>query len=146
MDPVEQVVVVVGATEPIGMAAVRAFLDDGAQVIGLDVDAQECAAAAAELAAAFGAERISFSVVELSNPESIERIAAEIAASRDRVDTLVYAATAMDQGGVGLVEIPLAEWHRVVDVNLTGVVVCVRGLLELLEGVQHRLHRHPGVG
>ena len=128
----QRVVVVVGATEPIGQAAADLFLRQGAHVIGLDVDYGQGSELVDQLTALHGPGRIEFWPIRFSDPDSITAAADQIARDFERIDALVYTATAMDQGGIGLARLPISEWQRVVEVNLTGVLLVVQAMVDLL--------------
>lgn len=126
----DRIVLVVGASEPIGLATVRLFHEEGAIVRGLDLDPVRCHEARAELRAVGVDAEIDASAV--TDPAALARVVTEIEEIHGRIDTLVYAATAMDQGGTGVASLALGEWQRIVDVHLTGAILCVQAVLPLL--------------
>jgi len=115
--------IVTGGASGIGRAAVLAFLAAGARVVIGDVDA-EGARETIELAG--GGDDVAFVETDIGSPEQAERLAAETV---ERFGALNFA---FDNAGVdsldGLLlhELDDAEWHRVIDINLTGARNCVR--------------------
>ena len=89
-------VVVSGGGTGIGRAVARRFAlhGDNVTIIGRREDV--LAAAAAEINAEAGAERVSGVAADLSQPDQVERAAAALLADTDAVDVVVNAA-----GGVG---------------------------------------------
>jgi NAD(P)-dependent dehydrogenase (short-subunit alcohol dehydrogenase family) len=113
---VERVVVVTGAASGIGRATVERLRADGATVVGADV------AAGADV------------LCDVADEGSVEALFAGI---DGRVDGLVHAAGVAGGGAVHQLE--LAEWRRVLDVNLTGTFLVVRAALR-------RMVDQPAVG
>lgn len=114
-----RVAVITGAARGIGQETAQLFAAAGARVVLLDVDA----AAANQAAAAIGAQASARRMDVASEQEVTEAFDA-IAASHGRIDVLVNNA------GIALrrptAELPLADWQRVLDVNLTGTFLCAR--------------------
>jgi NAD(P)-dependent dehydrogenase (short-subunit alcohol dehydrogenase family) len=104
------VVVVVGAGEPVGSACVDLFRRQGATVVEVDV---------------------------VGDRSAFRTVADGIEQDHGRVDILVYATSAMEQSGQGLLGLSLDVWHEIIDVNLTGLLICVRELADLLRRAPH---------
>jgi 3-oxoacyl-[acyl-carrier protein] reductase len=122
--------VVSGGGTGMGRAITEAFARDGADVLALGRRPQVLAAAAAELNATVGAERVRWLAVDLSDAARV----AEVVAAVDRpVDALVNAA-----GGVarGLPEESLAEvaavWEADFRANVLSAVLLTTALLPRL--------------
>lgn len=114
-----RVAVITGAARGIGLETAQLFAAAGARVVLLDLDA----AAAYEAAAAIGAQASARRMDVASEQEVTEAFDA-IAAAHGRIDVLVNNA------GIALrrptAELPLADWQRVLDVNLTGTFLCAK--------------------
>ena len=101
-----KVALVTGAASGIGAACVRRFLDEGAQVAGIDVavpDAHPCDA---------------FVAVDVRDADAVNTAVAGIVSQLERVDVLVNAAGVSSFGTADTID--EAEWSRVVDINLKG--------------------------
>ncbi|MEO1191857.1 MAG: SDR family NAD(P)-dependent oxidoreductase [Pseudomonadota bacterium] len=106
---------VTGGAGGIGLACVRALAARGASVILADLREEACVAACESLAKeGITAEPLAF---DIADPEEVE--AAFAALDRDgSADIAVLAAAIVSVAP--LLEMPLADWRRVLDVNLTG--------------------------
>jgi NAD(P)-dependent dehydrogenase (short-subunit alcohol dehydrogenase family) len=115
-----KVAVVTGGGSGIGRATAAAFADAGAAVAILDLDPARADAAAEEIAA--GGRAVSAHPADVTDKRSVERAVEAVVEARGGLDILVNSA------GIGIrrpaVELPLADWNKVVAVNLTGVFLC----------------------
>jgi len=125
-------VVITGAAGGIGLAAARRFAREGAFVIGLDVNAAACEAAAAELAA--DGYKSLFVPCDISSVESVDAAFEKINAAVDHLDALYNNASVFLDGRDGpLGNIDPAIWNKIIAINLTGTYLCTRKALPLLQ-------------
>ncbi len=114
-----RVAVITGGARGIGLATARLMAEAGAQVVLLDKDGPAAAAAAQDLGASATAETLDVA----SEPE-VAAAFDRIVQRHGRLDVLVNNA------GMAIrrptVELTLADWQRVIDVNLTGVFLCAQ--------------------
>lgn len=112
-------VLITGGAQGIGRAAAQRFLQAGWQVVIADSDA--AAGAAAETAlAALGPVR--FIAADIAREAEVTQL---IAAAREhcgRLDALINNAAILRNKP--LAELSLADWERVIGVNLTGALLC----------------------
>lgn len=110
-----KVALVTGAGSGLGRAAARRFASEGAQVAWVD----------RELA---GVPEGAFAVAtDVTEESEVEHAVAATLERFGRVDVLYANAGVPSAGRVH--ETSLAEWRRVLDVNLTGVFLSVRAVL-----------------
>ncbi len=125
------VAAVTGAASGIGAAVATGLARVGARVALLDRDLAGAAAAADAIGGT--AKAWGLDVVDAA---AVERVFAEIASAWGRIDVLVNSA------GIAIrrpaLDLTLAEWDRVMGVNVTGSFLCAR------EAARHMLPR--GVG
>lgn len=115
-----KVAVVTGAGSGIGAAIARLFAVEGAKVVLGDL-AESGAALTAELAAE-GLEAV-FQRVDVTDETSAAALM-EVAVTRfGRLDILV-ANAGIPERKSPIHELDLADWRRVIDVDLTGVAIC----------------------
>jgi len=108
-------VIVTGAARGIGLELGRLFQDAGAAVYLADFDADELSKAAADL----GARGVP---ADVSNTADVTRVVDTAVRDTGRLDILVNNA------GINIRKPPqdysLAEWHSVLNINLTSLFVC----------------------
>jgi 2-deoxy-D-gluconate 3-dehydrogenase len=116
------VAVVTGGAQGIGRATALSLAAAGARIVITDIDADASAQIVAEIEAAGGAAWARSA--DVAREDSVESLFAEIARREKRVDILINNA------GVAIrrpaVELALADWEKVVAVNMTGVFLCAR--------------------
>lgn len=117
-------IVITGAASGIGMATARLFAAEGAALTLLDRNAQGLHAVAREIQAhVFEAD--------VCDEDSIARAVAQGAAAMGGIDGVVNAAGVMLRGSV--LEVDVAQWRRVLEINLTGTYIVVRCCLPWLK-------------
>ncbi len=111
--------VITGTASGIGAACAARFAREGAIVAGIDLakpgDAGDWGRAVAV------APDSGFWQADVRDEAAIERVVSEIVSRFGRIDSLVNAAGVAGAGAVG--ELALAEWERVISINLTGTFV-----------------------
>ncbi len=116
MDLINKVALVTGAGRGIGRAIALALGQAGARVAVNDLDAASAAATSALLAAA-GVESAPFHA-DIAEDGAVTSLVEAAAAEWGRLDILVNNAGVEPQGTI--LDLPLADWRRTLDVNLTG--------------------------
>ena len=117
--------VVTGAAQGFGRAITERFLDSGASVAMWDLDADESAKAARELGAR---GRVLTQAVDVSDLAQVEAAAAATAAAFGGIDILV-ANAGIAGSNHKTWEYPVAEWRRVIEIDLMGVFYCCRAVI-----------------
>lgn len=110
--------VVTGAASGIGLAVTEAFVAEGMRVFMTDVDEAQLAAHARRLGDQ-GAE-VDALVVDVTDPDAVERAGAAVVERFGQLHVAVNNAGIVAGGNSW--ELDLADWHRVVDVDLWGVI------------------------
>ena len=122
----DRVVIVSGGTGALGQSMVHAFLDAGARVCVPYVVPAEQAALQARLAPAEAAQ-VEMKLCDLTDEAEVTAYVGEITAKHHRIDVLVNAVGGF--AGGDLASTPLAEWNRMMTLNLTTAVVGCRAVL-----------------
>lgn len=118
-------VLVTGAASGIGLECARAFAKRGARLVVSDVKEQALEAVRAELVA--GGVPCLAHACDVSREDSVLELAAAVHSSVGPLDVLVNNAGVAFLGSFE--ETPLSEWRRIHDINVMGVVHCVRAFL-----------------
>ena len=116
-----QVAVVTGGAQGIGLAVARRLAGQGARVLVWDMDG----ALAAATAAGLGGEGRA---LDVTDAEAVAAAAQDAAARLGRIDILVNSAGIAGMNAP-VVDYPVAEFHRVVAVNLHGTFHVCRAVL-----------------
>lgn len=126
----DKVCLVVGAASGIGAASAARLSADGATVICADIDADGAQLRAKEIVAAGGtAEGIGLDVVDET---SVARALAHIMAKHERLDVAVNSAGIADPARTNLTDTKPQQWRRVLEVNLTGVFLCMQAEIDAM--------------
>jgi NAD(P)-dependent dehydrogenase (short-subunit alcohol dehydrogenase family) len=118
--------VITGAANGIGLAIATRCAERGMRVLLGDIEA-EGAERAAELLRESGGDAHAVGV-DVADPDDVEALATSAAELLGPVHLLVNNAGVVGSGRSSW-ELPLEEWHRVVDINLWGVVHGLRSFV-----------------
>ena len=124
-----RVALVTGAASGIGRAVARAFAAEGAAVHALDVKAVELAALVEGLRV--DGLTVSSSVADISVPEVVERQVAQVLDTSGRIDCLANIAGVISSEPVE--EVSVAEWDRILGINLRGTFLCARAVVPAMK-------------
>lgn len=124
-----RVALVTGAASGIGRAVARAFAAEGAAVHVTDVQADALAA----VIESFRADGLTAlpSVADISVPEAVERWVAQVLDASGRIDCLANIAGVISSDPVE--EVSLAEWDRILGINLRGTFLCARAVVPAMK-------------
>ncbi|MGB7737799.1 MAG: SDR family oxidoreductase [Steroidobacteraceae bacterium] len=120
-----KVVLVTGAASGIGLECARAFSQRGANIVISDINAAALEQVRAEIAAT-GAQCFA-RACDVASEASVAEFATAVHQAVGPVDVLVNNAGVAFLGGFE--QTPLAEWRRIYDINVLGIVHCIRAFL-----------------
>lgn len=126
-----RVIVLTGADGDIGRAMARRLAEEGASLALLDLRKPEVLAE--EFSDALASE------CDVSDPASVEAAFAEIGTRWPHVHGVVNNAAAVTPSST-IIDIPLDEWKKALDVNLTGAMLVSRAAIPMMR----RTEKHPG--
>ena len=151
-----RVVIVTGGGKGLGKVYAEEFAKVGARVVAADIDGDAAAAVAGAI------ERTGGSALglrmDVSDPASVEAMAARALARFGAIDVLINNASLMSTlPRRSWLDIPVDEWDRVMAVNLRGLFLCCRAVVPAMrekgrgkivnisssrvwEGIPNRLH------
>lgn len=113
-----KVAVVTGAAGDIGGLLCRALLDAGAAVVGVDVDRDR----GERLTGYVPGRAFTFREVDLTDPDAVAAFGRDV----QRVDVLVNAAGVISYSPIA--ETGVAEWDRVLNINVRGAFLVTKAL------------------
>jgi NAD(P)-dependent dehydrogenase (short-subunit alcohol dehydrogenase family) len=117
-----------GRGNSIGRAYAAGLAQAGAAVVVADIN-EEGAKAVAEEIAATGARAIGVRV-DITDPASAAAMVATAKAAFGGVDILVNNAALMAElGHQSIADVPLEDWNRTLNVNLTGALICCQAAI-----------------
>jgi NAD(P)-dependent dehydrogenase (short-subunit alcohol dehydrogenase family) len=117
--------VVTGAAQGIGFAVAERLVQSGATVAVWDRDAALAVEAVQQLG---GAGKAVSYVVEQADAASVAEAARRTEADLGRIDILVNNA-GISGPTMPVVDYPVDEWRRIVDIDLNGVFYCCRSVV-----------------
>ncbi len=133
----DKVIVITGGAQGLGLEMARMCADNGAALALIDMNAEQLAAAAAELRAV--GVRVETYAANVADESSVEQTFAAIAADFGGIDGLINNAGILRDGlllkykdGQLIGKMPLQQFQSVIDVNLTGVFLCGREAAALM--------------
>src|SRR6478609_10133859 len=121
----DRVAVVTGGAAGIGEAIARALAAEGCRVSILDRNEN----AARKLAESIGGGT-QFVAANVGEPSSVANAFAQLLRRHSSLDILVNAAGVLSTGLVA--DLPIAEWQRVAQVNLAGVIHCAKAVIPVM--------------
>ncbi len=123
-----KVAIVTGASRGIGRAIARKLTAGGDQVVGFARDPGQLEVTRALITADGGTfEPV---VVDVTDPESVEKAMADVASRLGGIDVLVNNAAACLRGS--LTEVPAGDYDMMITSNVNSVVYCCRSAWEHL--------------
>jgi len=122
-----KVALVTGAGSGVGRAVALRLAKDGYAIIlcgrrsgPIDEVAREAGPQSMALAA------------DVANPESVQALFAQVARKFGRLD-LLFNNAGVATPATPLEDLTLEDWHKVVDINLTGVFLCTQAAFRLMK-------------
>src|ERR1043165_8964381 len=122
-------VLVTGGASGIGRVAARAFAREGASVVVSDRAAQDGEETVRMIAEAGG--RSTFRCADVTNPSEVKALIQEIEKAYSRLD-FAFNNAGIDDERVPTADFPEETWTQVLNVNLTGVFLCMKYEIPLM--------------
>ena len=125
-----RVAIITGGAAGIGEAIGRALAAEGCTICIIDRDGS----AARKKPVSFGPQTQS-AAVDVGDAAAVVQAFEQIIANYNRLDILVNAAGVLSTGHVA--DLPITEWQRVSEVNLSGVLYCAKAAIPFMKKKQH---------
>jgi len=123
-----KVVLVTGGGSGIGRAACLAFAREGADVSVADFDIERAETVAAEVRSS-GRKAVVIRV-DVTDPVSTQTMVTQTVAALGTMNVLVNSAGVREI--IPFLELPFAEWQRVIGTNLSGTFLCSQAVAQYL--------------
>lgn len=124
-----QVAIVTGASRGIGRGIATLFAEEGAKVVLVGRDITQLKAVKASIENNKG--HATFITADVGDPKDMERMVDEVLSLHGRIDILCHNAGIYPQAR--LEHMTLEEWQKVIDVNLTGTFLAVKGCIPTMK-------------
>lgn len=125
----EKVTIVTGAARGMGRAVARAYAAEGATVYVVDVIEGELNQVAEELLQR--GLNASVLTADVSEPGDVERVTARVVEAEGRIDCLANIAGVISYHPIE--ETDVAEWDRILGVNLRGTFLLARAVAPIMK-------------
>ena len=137
----DKAVLVSGGSSGIGKATVRRFLEEGSRVLFCGLDADEVRAAAAELAPLGSVDGVACDVSQRGRRRA--RSSRQPRRALGSIDVLINNAGIAHKDA--FLEMDVAEWDRILRVNLRGMFLVAQAVARRMVARGHRRDREHGV-
>jgi gluconate 5-dehydrogenase len=114
---------ITGGSRGLGRAMAQALAEAGADLVLVGRDEQTLKHARSELANL--GRRVDVVVADLATPAAVERMCAQVLAEHAPIDILINNVGGRREN-VPVTEQTLADWQRLIDLNLTSAFLCTR--------------------
>lgn len=122
-----KVVIITGASGGLGAVVTKAFLDNGAKVVGVDRSAHSKNPSHPSL---------SHFAVALENAGAVQMLIADVMEMYSRIDAVVHLVGGF-AGGQRIDETPDETWESMIAINLRPAWVLTRAVLPLMREARH---------
>lgn len=113
--------IITGGASGSGKAVAKRIIEEGGRVVLWDKSSDSLAVAQQESGAEFTI------AVDVSDPEAVSQAARQSFEALGKIDLLVCSA-GITGATSSVVEFPIDNWQRVIDINLNGVFYCCRAV------------------
>jgi 3-oxoacyl-[acyl-carrier protein] reductase len=118
----DKVALITGGARGIGKKISETFLEEGASVYIFDVNKDDGDKTAEDFRKAYGNSKAQFLQVDITDENMVEESIAKIIEHKERIDILVNNAGITRDNLI--LRMSLADWKKVIDINLTGAFIC----------------------
>lgn len=129
MSSASKIAIVTGAGTGVGKAAALAMLADGYRVVLAGRRREPLEAVARDSAAG---DRALVVATDVANPDSVRALFDTTVATFGRLD-VVFNNAGVNAPGIHLEDLSFEQWRTVVDINLTGVFLCIQQAFRVMK-------------
>ncbi len=126
-------IIITGAAGILGSSYAGGFSEQGADVAIVDLDEKLCREKAAEIGDKYGTGPLGIGC-DITRKESVKAMVQKVMSAYGRIDVLVNnAATKSENFFAPFEEFPLADWDKVMGVNVNGMFLCCQAVAGEME-------------
>jgi len=129
-----KIAIVTGAGSGVGKAATLALLQDGYRVVLAGRRVEPLTAVISESGAS---DRALAVPTDVSNPDSVKALFEATVQAFGRVD-LLFNNAGVNAPGIPLEDLTIEQWRNVVDINLTGMFLCIQQAFRVMKAQSPR--------
>ncbi|HLS68866.1 MAG TPA: SDR family oxidoreductase [Kiloniellales bacterium] len=137
MESVAKIALVTGAGTGVGRAVSKALAREGYSLALTGRRREPLEVVAKEISAASPQARLSILPADVGDPAAVEELFDRLDKEFGRLD-LLFNNAGTGAPAVPIDELPVEEWQKVVDANLTGAFLCSRQAFRLMKKQQPR--------
>ena len=119
-----KIALVTGSTNNIGLEIARAFAREGAKVVVHSRHEEDAKGVAEEIGG-------DYCAADVSKPEELEQLFDHVQQKHRRLDILVNTVAHSTKNDI--LETSLAEWNRIMAINLTGYFICIQHAARIMK-------------
>ncbi len=124
----DRVAIVTGGAQGFGLAITERFIDSGAKVVIWDIDEYEAKKALDKV----NSKNLTYQSVDVSNIDTINKKLSEVENIHGKIDIFVNNAGVAGKNTT-VVEYPVDEWNKVINLNLNSVFYCCKSVVPFME-------------
>jgi len=123
-----RVAVITGGAQGFGLAIAKRFIDSGAKVIIWDIDDNEIKLAQKKI----NSSSFNFQNVDVTDFKSVTENLKQIKEKFGKIDIFINNA-GISGLNTTVAEYPLAEWNKIIDLNLNAVFYCCKAVVPYMK-------------
>jgi len=125
----DRVALVTGGAQGLGEALAERMAKEGAHVVIGDINADRASAVASTLTSEYGVKTLGLRM-DVTSEEEVGRAFRQVEELFGRLDILIANAGILISGEA--TEISVADWRKVIEVNLAGYFICAREAAKIM--------------
>ena len=130
----KKTIIITGAAGLLGSEYAKGLSKQGANVVLVDLDIKRCKEISSELNKKYAVESLAIKL-DITKISSIKNMVKIIMKKYNKIDVLINNAAYQGNDKLRTIpfeELPLKNWNKAIDVNLTGIFLCCQGVGKIM--------------